>query len=88
MLPLRFLSAMDRIVLVCEGTHRPKVGDRVRATGSEGNGLLVVDVIEHLPKFAKSPAHCFGLRLRTTDVPWPPDTLIEIVSGKNDQSEA
>jgi len=79
--PLRFLSAVDGIVLICEGSERPKTGERVRAAGDEGNGLVVVDVVERLPQFTNTPAHCFGLRLRCADVPWPPNTLLDILSG-------
>jgi hypothetical protein len=77
-LPLRFLNHVtDPVVLICEGSIRPLVGQRVRATGSEGNGFMVVAVVDDVPG---SPER-FGLNLKRNEIPWPPNTPFEVVAA-------
>lgn len=81
-LPLHFLNHVtDPVILICEGTPRPVVGQRVRAIGSEGNGLLVVVVLEpeELPGGAGASPERFGIKLQCNELPWPPNTRIEII---------
>jgi hypothetical protein len=81
-LPLRFLHHLtDPVLLICEGSDRPSVGERVRAIGSEGNGLMVVAVVDELPQGFDQAAERFGLQLKRNEIPWPPNTLIEVVRG-------
>ncbi len=80
--PLRFVTnTVTPVILICEGSLRPRVGQRVRATGSEGNGFLVVGIIDHeylIAAMALS-TDSFGLKLKNSEVPWPPNTPIEIL---------
>jgi hypothetical protein len=81
-LPLRFVAhTTDPVMLICEGSVRPAVGQRVRATASEGNGLLVVEVVGHdqLPEGTELRPETFGLRLKYNVIPWPPNTPIEVI---------
>lgn len=73
---------VDPAILICAGCERPVVGQRLRAKGSQGNGLLVVEIIEpeQLPSTAPKGPQRFGLKLKYNEIPWPPDTPIEIVA--------
>lgn len=79
---LRFVHHVDEtMILICEGSVMPEVGQRLRATGSQGNGFLVVAVLAHdeLPGRTELGPQSFGLRLKRNEIPWPPDTLIEVI---------
>jgi len=81
-MPLRFVvHTTDPVLLICEGSTMPAVGQRVRAVGSEGNGLLVLAIVERdqLPDGANRGEHAFGMKLKYNEIPWAPNTPIEIV---------
>lgn len=81
-LPLRFVDYIaDPVILICEGSTWPAVGQRVRAIGSEGNGLLVVQIIQsdEFPEPRALGPERFGIKLKYNEIPWPPDTQIEVI---------
>lgn len=81
-LPLRFVGRVaDPAMLVFVGTPQPSVGQRIRALGSQGNGFLVVEVVEHeqLPQGRDWHSQSFGIKLKYNEIPWPADTPIQVV---------